>query len=282
MTEARLPEEVIRDIIILSLPRFRPKTFLKFDRNVNIDSHTQQQSTTAGTVWPVAILSVSKRWLRIGTPLFYKGVVLRKSSHTSAVARLVKVNPAVGRTIRYLRLESGSMTRELVTIAKHAPAIHTLYVEACLREGHSYDGLQRAMCFLRPTTLYINNPLGGGYNYYDPSMTRTTNEMVLRTIVEAWTSVTALHFSDHCIATDSDKWTGALQLPSLEELHIPAPPPYYAPQGWFHWAQHLPHPPFKRLVLYATRHRQLLKAELKDIRKHISYASTVDFVAGSN
>ncbi|GJE91826.1 hypothetical protein PsYK624_079770 [Phanerochaete sordida] len=276
MAEAMLPEEMIHEIIRLSLPPFCPKTFLKFDRTLTVLSPTQQEPGTI--TGPVALLSVSKRWLRVGTPLLYEGVVLRKPSHTSSVARLAKANPTVGRTIRYLRLESGSTTRELSTLVKHAPNVHTVYIEGCLRHGDSYDGLQRAMRFLRPKTLYINNPFCVPQES-SRNVSRETNKMVLKAIVEAWTSATALHFSSHYIAIGNE-WSSALQLPSLEELHIPAP--HYAPQYWFSWSRSLPHPPFKRLILYATRHREHLKAELTDSSKHISYAETVDFVDGSN
>ncbi|EKM49655.1 uncharacterized protein PHACADRAFT_33224 [Phanerochaete carnosa HHB-10118-sp] len=196
MAEAKLPEEIIREILTLILPPFCAKTFLKFPLESRRPCWAQERPGAleeGGT----NVLLISKRWLRIATPLLYQGVALRKSRHTSAVARLVKADPAVGRAIRYLRLEGGSMTRELSTLVKHAPNIHTVYVSEQMRTGESLDGLQRAMSLLRPTTLYIHLLAQTLHNW----RAVREDEIALKAVVEVWPSIV----SPRCTVSSRDR-----------------------------------------------------------------------------
>ena len=177
MTQAKLPEEIVHTILTLAIPPFCSKSFLRYP-NHNGPRWTQERS---------GALRVSKRWHRIAIPLVYEGVALSNSKHTSALARLVKTNPGIGRAIRYLRLEGGGMTRELRTLARLAPNIHTVYVSTPTRSADSLqqlEKLQDAVPDLRPTTLYIYAERSG-FSY----LKREQNEMVLQGIVEAWSSV---------------------------------------------------------------------------------------------
>ncbi|GJE91829.1 hypothetical protein PsYK624_079800 [Phanerochaete sordida] len=259
MAEAKLPEELIREIIRFCAPPFCAKTFLKFPAGPP-DAAPPRSSPRGPPAFRgvMNVLLVSKRWLRIGTPMLWEGVALRKSKHTSAVARFVSSDPAVGRMIHYLRLEGGSMTRDLVKLTKHASNIHTVYIGECRHPSDSYDGLQHVIRYLRPTTLYIN--LGLGLSEYASSPTkRDENEVVLKAIVGLWTSVMSLHLSN-CEALDVS-WEVSLH---LDELHIPTPdlPSLQFPWLW-HWLARSK--VFKRLVLHGPGDRDVIRVYYQDI-----------------
>ena len=110
---------------------------------------------------------VSKRWLRVGTPLLYSAVILWEPRHTKAVAALVKTHPALGKAIRMLRVEGG-MGKDLYTIARNAPNVHALYLSVQMRSSEGISGLRRAMPMLNPTTLYLYS-----------TTTRVTNKSVV-------------------------------------------------------------------------------------------------------
>ncbi|GJE91822.1 hypothetical protein PsYK624_079730 [Phanerochaete sordida] len=222
MTEAKLPEEIIHTILTLAIPCFSPESFLRYPRDDG-PRWTQERP---------GALRVSKRWYRIVIPMVYEGVALSESKHTSALARLVKANPGVGRAIRYLRIEGGGMTRELRTLARHAPNIHTVYVSTPSRSADSLqqlEKLQNAVPDLRPTTLYIYAE-ASSFSY----LKREQNEMVLQGIVEAWSSVTEIHFPYQ--QSVGDRWATVLQkLPLLREVHVPTPTEEFSPtrSSWF-------------------------------------------------
>ena len=135
MAEAQLPEEIIYEIISLCLP-FSEKTFLNFPEDGR--PHWQQECRDTHEEPSTNILLLSKRWLRIGTPILYKGVCIRETRRMKGVAQLVKNDPAIGRMIRYLRLEGG-MGRDLYTLVRYTPNADTLYVSLqilCLPHHH--------------------------------------------------------------------------------------------------------------------------------------------------
>lgn len=214
MAEAKLPEEIIREIVRHIIPPFSAKTFLKFPEQDT--PYWKEERPGALQKGSTNILLISKRWLRIAAPMLYTGVALRKSKHTSTLARLVKTDPAVARAIRYLRLEGGSMSRELSTLLRYATNIHTLYVTAHLRSGESLEGLRRAAHLVHPTTLYIHFAPNERHSYWS---TENGEETVLRVIVGLWTAVTEIHFSAF---TTTREWTNLLMdLPALREIHMP-------------------------------------------------------------
>ncbi|GJE91786.1 hypothetical protein PsYK624_079370 [Phanerochaete sordida] len=261
MTEAKLPEEVIHTILTLAIPPFTAKSFLKYP-NDGGPCWTQERP---------GALRVSKRWYRIAIPLVYEGVALSGSRHTSALARLVKANPGVGRAIRYLRLEGGGMTRELRTLARHAKDIHTVYVSTPPRLTDSLqqlEKLQDAVPDLRPTTLYVYADASG---FVDGS--REQNELVLQGIVEAWSSVTEIH-SPYSQSVGY-RWATVLhKLPLLREVHVPAPNgdlrwtrfpwltrnQYWKNETQLEWVAEAPG--FERFVFHGEEDRKALDAAL--------------------
>lgn len=130
MSDSRLPEELLRDILALLLcPTVR--SFTAFPQ-VGWDSRKsdparaiQDDSEPASS----DLLLASKSCLRVGTPLLYTSLYLSNAVHTNTVAQLLKTNPHIGKAIRHLRLDGG-MGRDRYTIIKHAPRIHTIHPEA--------------------------------------------------------------------------------------------------------------------------------------------------------
>ncbi|GJE91924.1 hypothetical protein PsYK624_080760 [Phanerochaete sordida] len=104
----RLPEEILRDILAYDL-RVPHAEFL-FYRDWHGDPPALPR--------PACHLLVSKRWLRVGTPLLYECMRLKKPEHTAAIAQLFRAHPHVGAAVRCLRLEGG-FGKELAHVAKH-------------------------------------------------------------------------------------------------------------------------------------------------------------------
>ena len=81
MAKARPPEEIICEIISLCLP-FSERTFLKFPEDGR--PHWQQERRDTHEEPSTNILLLSKRGLRIGTPILYKGVCVRETGCRAA------------------------------------------------------------------------------------------------------------------------------------------------------------------------------------------------------
>lgn len=153
MSEASLPEELLRDIlsILLSVHEDHFCAWPTFDRprwKTPPNRHIRRTSDDSG------ILLVSKRWRRIGTPLLYEKLYLWDTKGTKTVAQVIKSDPGLGKTVRYLRLEGG-MGRDLHTIIKHAPNIHTLWITPCVRASEGISGLKKSLTLLNPRKLYV-------------------------------------------------------------------------------------------------------------------------------
>ena len=153
MSEAQLPEELLHYILDLILspneedfcywPLLGPRW-----RDGRSRTHYPKHHFTATP------LLVSKRWRRVGTPLLYKSLLLWMKPDTQAVAQLIKGDPNVGKAIQRLRLEGG-MGKDLYTIIKHAPNIHTLWITPHVRSAESISGLRKSLALLHPQKLYF-------------------------------------------------------------------------------------------------------------------------------
>lgn len=102
------------------------------------------------------LLLVSKRWLRVGSPLLYESVVLRTSSHTRTVATLIRQNPNLGRAVRQLKL-FGGYGRDLHAVITAAPNLETVYLNMSMKSSDSLAGIKKAFSIMKPTRLYIED-----------------------------------------------------------------------------------------------------------------------------
>lgn len=188
MSEEKLPEEILREILRLALfvspdhfcqLAFPPWQFM----SKKISRASRRPRPHAGDV-----LLVSRRWLRIGTPLLYEFVSLSDPSHSQSVARLLKSNPTVGKAVRYLRLEGG-LGKDLITIAQHTTGLHTLYVCLYARCTDSVAGISKAFPLFRPAQLYVFDPVE--YGCFNKN-SRNILQCLETSIAGAWTSLVRL------------------------------------------------------------------------------------------
>jgi hypothetical protein len=154
MSEAKLPEELIREILNIHLS-ISEYDFCQFPDN-GCPLWMMRASKPSCAAVTSDLLLVSKRWLRVGTPLLYSSVKLWEPKHTKAVAKLVQTNSAIGKAIRMLRVEGG-MGRDLYTIVKHAPNIETLYISMHIGLSEGITGLRKSLPVISPITVYIHS-----------------------------------------------------------------------------------------------------------------------------
>lgn len=155
MSEDTIPEELLREILSyhFTIPEER---FFEFpDANLPRWRERRGYQGRRSTYKLVSdALVVSKRWLRIGTPLLYHSVTIWDQKHTRAIAQLLKANPSLGRAIRWLRLEGG-LGKDLHAIAKFTPNIDMLLMCFRVRASEGVAGFRKALPLLNPTKLYL-------------------------------------------------------------------------------------------------------------------------------
>lgn len=184
MCEAKLPEELLREILSLRLS-LSEKQFCKFHSAFGSEKYSPQSSSD--------ILLVSKRWLRIGTPLLYESVHIWNTGCTKTVASLVRSNPVVGKAIRRLRIEGGC-GKDLYTIVEHAPNIRTLYINSYFKTAEGITGLRKALPVMRPEKLYFHFAGPG------PRLNKAVVEakaLLDSCIADSWTSLVSTGFLSH-------------------------------------------------------------------------------------
>lgn len=188
-TASRLPEELLRDILSYSISVDEEK-FCAFSLSGYLDwKFTKYQAPLCRdaqkTRSRVALLLVCKQWLRIATPLLYEKVIVRDAAQTKAVADVLKANPAVGRAVKYLRLEGG-MGKDLQTVAQYAPNIHTLWMSPHIRSSESITGLKKVIAQLQPRTAYV---LIRGWSGQTNKTAVEVERLVIPCIAREWASL---------------------------------------------------------------------------------------------
>ncbi|KAL5526421.1 hypothetical protein ACEPAF_8144 [Sanghuangporus sanghuang] len=100
------------------------------------------------------VLLVSKRWLRIGTPLLYDCVVLRNSAQANAFYGFIKgkVGSQVKGYVRRMRLE-GSFGAVVGKIFAILPGISDLYLRLPVTREENVNGLVQGLPKLNPTRV---------------------------------------------------------------------------------------------------------------------------------
>lgn len=103
---------------------------------------------------PRDALLVSKRWPRVGTPLFYHTVFLHDACQVRELVEVLGDNPALGTHARNVCLEGG-YARDMLAVLKHMPCIRSLAVSTAVSSSDSTTGLLRALPLRNPTRLYL-------------------------------------------------------------------------------------------------------------------------------
>lgn len=150
MSEATLPEELINEILKHAI-QAHPDTFLDPSHDRALFHRPDTPSSPLGGSH---LLLVSKRWLRIGTPLLYTSLWLSADAHTHTLLRIFEENPALGALVRDLRLDGG-FGSELHGVVLYTPNVRNVYLSWSIGQGHSMVGLWNAMPVLRPRKLWL-------------------------------------------------------------------------------------------------------------------------------
>ena len=114
--------------------------------------------------------------------MLYEKVLLTNTAQAKAVAQVVVANPTVGRAIKYLRLEGG-MGKDLATIVKCAPNIHTLWITLHLLAAESITGLRKTITLLQPRKFYFH--MAERRN----KTTEKVKELIISSIAQSWASL---------------------------------------------------------------------------------------------
>ncbi|KAL5525625.1 hypothetical protein ACEPAG_6961 [Sanghuangporus baumii] len=102
------------------------------------------------------VLLVSKRWLRIGTPLLHECVVLRSSAQANSFYGFIKgkVGSQVKGYVRRMRLE-GSFGAVVGKIFAILPGISDLYLRLPVTREENVNGLVQGLPKLNPTRVIL-------------------------------------------------------------------------------------------------------------------------------
>lgn len=156
--EAHVPEEIIREILQYCVPITPVHSFLldysfyysEFDNSVAMP--------------PQDALMVSKRWLRIGAPLFYNTVILKNARQVRQLAEVLQSNSELGSAVHNIRVEGG-YGHDLATLVRHTPNVYALSLTLnSMESADGTSGMSTALPLLRPTRLYLH--ASGGPMYW--------------------------------------------------------------------------------------------------------------------
>lgn len=149
--ESRVPEEILREILKYNLHVADIHSFL----SQSIYLAWYSRSPSACDMPRSDALLVSKRWLRVGTPLFYNTIILHNSQQTQRLACVLREHADIGQAVRNIRLQGG-YGKDLLTVIKHTPRIHSLSLNASVLAKDSNAGLLRSLPLMNPSRLYIH------------------------------------------------------------------------------------------------------------------------------
>ncbi|OBZ71264.1 hypothetical protein A0H81_08748 [Grifola frondosa] len=207
-----LPEELLSDILshLLILPS---TSFCSFSTHATFASSARSSTSD--------LLLVSKKWLRVGTPLLYEAVVLRTSSQVRKLASVVRkpeggrtarsleIGREVGRIVRRLRVEGGH-GKSLVVILNSTPNLHTLFLSLDLVSAGTRIPIDEWSACLEK--LKLHHLLLQSFKKLSNFNTKNFREAV-STCISRWSALTRVDINDspvlsHGIVLSLSKHTG--------------------------------------------------------------------------
>ncbi|KAJ7756212.1 hypothetical protein B0H16DRAFT_695047 [Mycena metata] len=102
-----------------------------------------------------AFLLVSKAWLRVATPLLYNVVVIRSKAQAQSLAGTLKLNPALGRWVKKLRVEGGYAI-SMLKILQTCKNVTDVYLRVAILRLDNTCGLCRGLHLLNPLRIIID------------------------------------------------------------------------------------------------------------------------------
>lgn len=170
---SKLPEELLHEILAY--------TFAPPDFDISI---TQPYTRIVPGSSCCDLLLVSKQWRRVGMPLLYRHLSISDQRQTKTIAALFDANPRLGSSVRTLSLYGG-MGKELYTIVKHTPNLHTLNISSLYQKARDLvSGLRRAVPEMRIQHLCYSKGSRGRGN----KVTKEIDALVMGAISEQWSS----------------------------------------------------------------------------------------------
>ena len=174
----RLPEELVREILIYALDR-RLEDFFCVSEGIPRESADNVHAPPRS-----GILLVCKRWHRIGLPLLYTSLAIASDKQLKAVASALKVDPPLGRSISHVRLRRGSYSGDLFTILKLAKKLDAISISTIVSARESLFGLRRILPTLNPRVLCIYSPIR-----VRPNVKNAQLDSHIESAVQGWKSL---------------------------------------------------------------------------------------------
>ncbi|KAL5525637.1 hypothetical protein ACEPAG_6973 [Sanghuangporus baumii] len=144
-----LPDELVKEILsdILTVPED------EFSHVGPLSPFGRKVSSSSD------VLLVSKRWLRIGTPLLHECIVLRSSAQADALYGFIrgKTGSQVNGYVRRIRLE-GSFGAVVGKIFAVLPDISDLYSRLPSHRGENVNSLLQGLLRVNPIRLILEAP----------------------------------------------------------------------------------------------------------------------------
>lgn len=152
MTTQHIPDEILHHILSFCL-------LVSVDDFCLFNAATPDDTAPGNAIRRHAhLLLVSKRFLRIGTPLLYSAVHLSTESHAEGVAQLLRLDEYIGNDMQSLRVERGALGKSLYTILGLTPHLKAFFVDLRgLRPSDSTWAYANALKdgLLNPEALYV-------------------------------------------------------------------------------------------------------------------------------
>ncbi|GJE91927.1 hypothetical protein PsYK624_080790 [Phanerochaete sordida] len=242
----KLPEEILREILSYNI-LIRREAFLLLELPGEYTSRARNPQ----------LLRVSKRWLRIGTPLLYTFLWLATPEQVAAVAALFRAHPHVGRAVRGLQLEGG-FGRELVPLVRAAPNVEDVYLHLGIKSADSVAGLTKALALFDPSGLYV-----GLQTWRDNASKRAVWAALHTCVTEKWTKLRVIDFWFVTRPAMTMQLVDMLARSSIKELACS----YRDIEGWIskgHMKRILEAPHLERVACRGARKEPMIRGMLQD------------------
>lgn len=153
MSEAQVPEEILREILEYTLWLYPIDHWLAESAQL---PDAELGGPISRDMRPTSsVLTVSKRWLRVATPIFYRYVLLSTQEQVQCLADVLRKNPDIGCVVRHIRLE-GEYGQVLGKVLKHMPNVETVSVNMYAPSNGETAGLIRGLSLINPIRLYLH------------------------------------------------------------------------------------------------------------------------------
>ncbi|KZV92692.1 hypothetical protein EXIGLDRAFT_70300 [Exidia glandulosa HHB12029] len=167
-------------------------------------------------------LLVSKRWLRVATPLLYNIVVLRSSAQVEGLCAALKTDKTLGAFVRKLRLEGGygAVVHKIIAAS---PNITHLVLNIQLWSDDSSSGICKALPTMTITSLTL---VAFSHSWKGPKANASMRKLqdTLTACIPKWQTLTRVVVTNDLPfhTKEGTPYLGAsiAKVPHLRELHL--------------------------------------------------------------